>query len=232
MSAARRDAWSSWNFLNTAIGNAENTVDCCQRSSVSRTRRSIVALMDDVGTMAKEWWMLAILGVVSLIAGVLAIAYPDITLLAIGVIFGIYLLLAGIFELVNAIIGDAESRALAAIVGVVGIVAGLVCLRRPGQSLLALVLVLGIYLIVVGVASLVRAIGDSEHRGWALLGALADLVLGILILAVPKVSLATLALLFGLSLIVRGVIACVGAFQLRKLRKGDAPEPGVGAAPA
>jgi uncharacterized membrane protein HdeD (DUF308 family) len=188
--------------------------------------------MDDVGTVAKEWWMLAILGVVSLIAGVLAIAYPDITLLAIGVIFGIYLLLAGIFELVNAIIGDAESRALAAIVGVVGLVAGLVCLRRPGQSLLALVLVLGIYLIVVGVASLVRAIGDSEHRGWVLLGALADLVLGILILAVPKVSLATLALLFGLSLIFRGAIACVGAFQLRKLRKDDAAAPGVGAATA
>src|SRR5262245_12525633 len=119
MSAARRDARSSWNFLNTATGNAENTVDCCQRSSISRTRRSIVAPMDDVGTMAKEWWMLAILGIVSLIAGVLAIAYPDITLLAVGVIFGIYLLLAGIFELVNAIIGDAESRALAAIVGVV-----------------------------------------------------------------------------------------------------------------
>ncbi|HEY7618540.1 MAG TPA: DUF308 domain-containing protein [Solirubrobacteraceae bacterium] len=186
--------------------------------------------MDDVGTMAKEWWMLAILGVVSLIAGVLAIAYPDITLLAIGVIFGIYLLLAGIFELVNAIVGDAESRALAAIVGVVGLVAGLVCLRRPGQSLLALVVVLGIYLIVVGAASLVRAIGDSEHRGWAILGALADLVLGILILAVPKVSLATLALLFGLSLIFRGAIACVGAFQLRKLHKDDAPP--VGAATA
>jgi uncharacterized membrane protein HdeD (DUF308 family) len=186
--------------------------------------------MDDLGTMAKEWWMLAILGVVSLIAGVLAIAYPDITLLAIGVIFGIYLLLAGIFELVNAIVGDAESRALAAIVGVVGLVAGLVCLRRPGQSLLALVVVLGIYLIVVGAASLVRAIGDSEHRGWAILGALADLVLGILILAVPKVSLATLALLFGLSLIFRGAIACVGAFQLRKLHKDDAPP--VGAATA
>jgi uncharacterized membrane protein HdeD (DUF308 family) len=49
---------------------------------------------------------------------------------------------------------------------------------------------------------------------------------------VPKVSLATLALLFGLSLIFRGAIACVGAVQLRKLRKDDAAAPGVGAATA
>lgn len=189
--------------------------------------------MDDVTQIAKSWWMLAVLGVVSIVAGVLALVYPDITLLAVGLIFGIYLLMAGVFELVNAIIGDAESRALSAIVGIVGLIAGLVCLRRPGESLLALVVVLGIYLIVTGVAELVRAIGSAEHRGWGIVGALADLVLGILIMAVPKVSLVTLALLFGLSLILRGAISLVGAWQLRRLSKQGADvAPPVGAATA
>src|SRR4051794_27331683 len=112
--------------------------------------------------------MLAVLGVVSLVAGVLALVYPGITLLAVGLIFGVYLLMAGAFELVNAIVGDPESRALSAIVGIVGMIAGLVCLRRPGESLLALVVVLGIYLIVTGVAELVRAVGNAEHRGWGI----------------------------------------------------------------
>ena len=99
--------------------------------------------MDDAAQIAKEWWMLAVLGVASLVCGVLAIVYPDITLLAVGIIFGFYLLLAGVFELVEAIVGDVASRALSAIVGVVALIAGLVCLRRPGESLLALIAVLG-----------------------------------------------------------------------------------------
>jgi uncharacterized membrane protein HdeD (DUF308 family) len=189
--------------------------------------------MDDVPRLAKEWWLLAILGVVSVVAGVLAIVYPDLTLLAMGLIFGCYLLLAGIFELISAVVGEAESRALSAIIGVVAFVAGLVCLRRPGESLLALIVVLGIYLVVTGVVKLVIALGSPEDRGWAILSALADLLLGILILAIPDLSLVTVAVLFGISLIVRGAFACVGAFKLRKVQKegGDIAPP-FGAAPA
>ena len=190
--------------------------------------------MNDVTQLAKEWWLLAVLGVVSLVAGVLAIAYPDVTLLAVGLIFGIYLILAGIFELVDTFIGDPSSRALSAIIGVVALIAGLVCLRRPGDSLLALIIILGSYLIVAGVVRLLTAAAIREGRGLALLGGICDLVLGILILALPSESLVTLAVLFGISLIIRGLFALYGAFQLRKLRHaggGDVAPP-IGAAPA
>ena len=171
--------------------------------------------MDDAAQIAKEWWMLALLGVVSLVCGILAIAYPDVTLLAVGIIFGFYLLLAGV--------GDVASRALSAIVGVVALIAGLICLRRPGDSLLALIAVLGIYLIVTGVARLVRAFASVEYRGWGIFAAIVDLILGILVLSWPDESLVTLAILFGISLIFRGLFALVGAFQLRKARDHVAP---------
>jgi uncharacterized membrane protein HdeD (DUF308 family) len=189
--------------------------------------------MDDVAHMAREWWLLAILGAVSLIAGVLAILHPETTLLAIGLIFGCYLVIAGIFELLNAIVGDAESRVLSAIVGIVALVAGLVCLRRPGESLLALVVVVGIYLVVTGAVKLVLAFARAEDRGWVALSAITDLVVGILILAVPDLSLATLAVLFGISLVFRGAFSCVAALKLRKVHKEDADvAPPFGAAPA
>jgi uncharacterized membrane protein HdeD (DUF308 family) len=177
--------------------------------------------MRDASTIAKEWWMLAVLGAVSIVAGVLAIAYPDVTLLAIGIIFGFYLILAGIFEIVTAILGESESRALNAIIGVVALIAGIVCIRRPDGSVLAVVIVLGIYLIVTGGVRLVFAFDEEEGRALAVVAALADLVLGILILALPKVSVVTLALLFGLSLIVRGGFALVSSFKLRKVRHED-----------
>jgi uncharacterized membrane protein HdeD (DUF308 family) len=190
--------------------------------------------VDDVARIAKEWWLLAVLGVVSIVCGVLAIVYPDVTLLAVGIIFGFYLMLAGVFELVEAIVGDAASRALSALIGIVALIAGLICLRRPGESLLALVVVLGIYLVVTGVVALVRAFASVEHRGWFVLSAVVDLVLGILILSWPDLGLVTLAVFFGISLIFRGAVALVAAWQLRKLRKGGSPDvaPPISAAPA
>ena len=190
--------------------------------------------MDDVARIAKEWWLLAVLGVVSLVCGVLAIVYPDVTLLAVGIIFGFYLLMAGVFELVDAIVGDPASRALSAIVGVVALIAGLICLRRPGDSLLALVVVLGAFLIVTGVARLMRAFASVEHRGWSLFSAVVDLILGVLILSWPDESLVTLAVFFGISLIVRGLVALFSAYQLRKLGKDGSADvaPPITAAPA
>jgi uncharacterized membrane protein HdeD (DUF308 family) len=53
------------------------------------------------------------------------------------------------------------------------------------------------------------------------------------ILAVPDLSLVTLAVLFGISLIFRGAFACIAAFKLRKVHKEDADlAPPFGAAPA
>jgi len=187
--------------------------------------------MDDVARLAREWWLYAILGAVSLLCGVLALAYPGITLLALGIILGFYLMLGGVVALVDTIVSDSGSRALSAIVGVLALLAGLVCLRRPGESLLALVIVVGFYLVIAGVVGFVRALGDLEGRGLPLLVAFCDLILGILILALPHLSLATLAVLVGISLLIRGAFACVEAFKLWRVRHDDAPLPG-SAAPA
>ena len=185
----------------------------------------------DIGTnIAKERWMYAILGVVSLVCGILAMVYPGITLLALGVILGFYLMLGGVVALLDAILGDAASRLLSAIVGVLALLAGLVCLRRPGESLLAIVVVVGFFLVISGIFGLVRAIADREERGLAILAALVDLVLGILILALPKLSLGTLAVLVGIALVVRGAFSCVGAYKLWRVRHQE-PLPG-SAAPA
>jgi uncharacterized membrane protein HdeD (DUF308 family) len=181
---------------------------------------------DPVARVAKNWVLFLILGIVSLIAGILAIAYPDITLLALGIFAGVSLLMIGVLNVVEAIAGDSESRALSAILGVLALLAGLVCLRRPGESLLALVIVLGFWLIVSGVVAFVSAFGRLEDRALMLGLAILDIVLGILILALPHLSLVTLAVLFAISLIARGAFAIVTAFKLRGLRHG---EPGAAA---
>jgi uncharacterized membrane protein HdeD (DUF308 family) len=53
---------------------------------------------DGTGTVITDpgkWWLVALLGVLEIVAGVLALAYPDITLLVLGLIVGINLVLIG-----------------------------------------------------------------------------------------------------------------------------------------
>jgi uncharacterized membrane protein HdeD (DUF308 family) len=182
----------------------------------------------EVPSIGRNWWLFLVLGLVSIVAGILAIVYPDITLLAVGLFLGVSLLFIGAMDIVEAIAGSPESRALSAIVGVLSMLAGLVCLRRPGESLLALVIVLGFYLIIGGVIRFVGAFAQLEDRALLLGLAILDIILGILILSLPKVSLVTLAVLFAISLLARGVFSVVVAFKLRGARH-HAQEPGAAA---
>jgi uncharacterized membrane protein HdeD (DUF308 family) len=157
-------------------------------------------------------------GVIGAIAGILAIVYPDVTLLALALIAGINLLVLGAMSLVDAFSGDGDTttRVLAAVLGLLGIMAGLVVMRRPGESLLAVLIVLGVWFVVSGIVDLVRAIVVPGNRAFRLLAAFVDIVLGGLILALPDVTLGTLAVLIGIAFIVRGAISVVRGVQLRK----------------
>lgn len=162
--------------------------------------------------------LLIVAGVLGTIAGILAIAYPDITLLALALIAGINLMILGVMSLVDAFSGDGDTttRVLAAVLGLLGIIGGLVVIRRPGESLLAILLVVGIWFVVTGLIDFIRAFANVEYRALRLLTALVDIVLGGFILALPHLSLGTLAVLIGLAFVVRGVISIVRGFQLRK----------------
>jgi uncharacterized membrane protein HdeD (DUF308 family) len=158
-------------------------------------------------------------GAISIVAGVLAIAFPDITLLALAIFAGVNLIILSALSLVDAFDGSADGgvRALSATLGVLGLIAGLVVLRRPGESLLALLLVLGIWLVVSGAVAFFRAFQDVAGRAPRMLVAICEIVLGILILALPDLSLKTVAVLAGIGFVLRGALAIYTGWQLRHL---------------
>jgi uncharacterized membrane protein HdeD (DUF308 family) len=176
--------------------------------------------------------VLVVAGLLSCAAGVLALVYPDITLLALGLIAGINVLILSAITLTDVFSAsaDAGARVLAGVLGILGIIAGITLMRRPGESLLVLLLVLGVWLVVSGIVDFVRAFATLEGRALRLLGALADIVLGTLILALPELSLKTLAVLVGLAFLVRGLIAVATGISLRRAArqaKREAPASAV-----
>ena len=103
-------------------------------------RRDTADVLAGVG---RHWgWVLAF-GIVTLLAGLLALAWPGRTIVVIAVLFGIQLVVAGVFRFVAALASDDESggtRVLLALLGVLSFIVGLYALRNVLVTIAALAL--------------------------------------------------------------------------------------------
>lgn len=179
---------------------------------------------DTLQELRSSAWLIIAVGAISIVAGVLAIVYPELTLLALAIFTGVNLIVMSLLTLVDSFGSgvDGGARALSAILGVLGLIAGLVVLRRPGETLLVLVLAIGIWLVVSGAVQFFRAFEQLEDRALRMLVALGEIVLGGLLLILPDLSLRTVAVLAGISFILRGALAVYTGWQLRRA-SGAAP---------
>ena len=99
-------------------------------------------------------------------------------------------------------------------------IAGLVLIKKPFDTLVVFTLIVGVWFVVAGIVRFVVALGSPEGRGGNILTAILDLIAGILILAWPDLGLATVAVIIGIVLIMRGALFIVAGWQLHKL-SGD-----------
>jgi uncharacterized membrane protein HdeD (DUF308 family) len=170
--------------------------------------------------VGRAWgWILAF-GILSILVGLVAIVWPNATLVAIAIIFAIQLVLGGVFRFVGAFAVPLESgwlRALQALLAILSFVIGIYLLGHLGLSLLVLALVLGIYWIAHGIMDLFLGIGHPElpGRAWTILSGILSIAAGVILAVWPGISLYALTLVVGIWLIVFGVIAAVRAVQIR-----------------
>jgi uncharacterized membrane protein HdeD (DUF308 family) len=108
---------------------------------------------------------------------------------------------------------------LALLIGAVSIVAGIIVILKPSNSLATLAVIVGILILLDGIAGLVAAIGgDTQNRGLlAVLGAL-SVIAGVLLIRHPLGGVKAVALLLGIWLIAAGVVRFVAAFATREHR--------------
>jgi uncharacterized membrane protein HdeD (DUF308 family) len=171
--------------------------------------------VEAVEVVGRAWWLGLIVGLISLIGGIVLIAYPGPTITVIALLVGIELLIGGVFLIVGALGQPSGSRLGGVLGGSLAMIAGVIVLRHPSGSILVVALAVGLYLILAGVLRLVGAFETREGRGWLALAGLVDLALGILIVSWPEFGITTLAVVFGIVLIVRGLALVAIAFALR-----------------
>ncbi|SOJ55069.1 hypothetical protein MSIMFB_02559 [Mycobacterium simulans] len=159
-------------------------------------------------------------GVLSLILGILILAWPQISVLAAAIAFGVYLVLTGVAQVAFAFAlhVSAGSRILLFISGAASLILAVLAFRHFGNAVLLLAIWIGIGFIFRGVATSVSAISDPAlpGRGWSIFVGLISLIAGIVVLAAPFESIITLAVVVGIWFVVIGVFEIVSAFGIRK----------------
>jgi uncharacterized membrane protein HdeD (DUF308 family) len=182
--------------------------------------------------LARNWWAVALRGVIAVIFGLLALIWPGITVLALVALFGAYCLVDGVIAIGTALFGGAARfegagagrRVWLAVEGIAGVVAGIITFAWPGITTLVLLWLIAFWALVTGVMEIVVAIRlRRELQGeWLLIlsGAL-SVLFGILLIVWPAsgaLALVTLiaiyALIFGAALIGLGL-------RLRRVQGGS-----------
>ncbi|WP_328400475.1 HdeD family acid-resistance protein [Streptomyces sp. NBC_00390] len=178
-----------------------------------------------LGDLGASWgWALG-LALATLLPGILVLVWPDETLHVLAVVVGLQLLVTGVFRFVTAFSrgrGRNGSRMPGVLIAIVAVLAGVLCLRHPMQTIAALSLIVGAFWLVSGLLTAFIAIEDRglAHRGVAFALGAVGVIAGIVVLAFPAQSAVALARLLGLWLVLIGVVELAGAVALRAATRG------------
>jgi len=171
--------------------------------------------------LAREWSAIMVVGLITLGLGITVMVWPSQTLTVLSVLLGIQLLVFGLFRLIGAFAHDVIAPGLVGFVGILGILAGVVVLRNPFETVAVLAAILGAVWIVSGVIDVIDAIANEyvDGRGWLALAGLVSIVAGTVVVAWPKPTVTVVAWIAGLQLVVFGLVICANAIHLRGLTK-------------
>lgn len=170
-------------------------------------------------------WVGLVLGLICVLLGVTLVTRPFQSLAVLVVLVTAGLILAGLSELADR--ADVVDQRSATVAGIAWIVLGVAVLLWPGLSLRALAVIVGVALVVKGLARVGSVLrGGTDERAAALLLGAASAILGVVALLWPDVTLLVVAVVFGVQLVGFGLARLWGALRGSGRDAGDeAPAP-------
>ena len=167
--------------------------------------------------VADRWVMVALRGLLAVFFGILALLRPDVTLAALVLFFGVYALVDGVFALIHGVRAKWWGVAL---VGVLGIGAGIVTFLYPQITALSLLYLIGAWAIVRGVfeiAAAIRLRKEITNEWLLILSGIASIAFGILLYLFPGAGALSVVWIIGVFALWVGMLLLFLAFRLKKL---------------
>lgn len=175
--------------------------------------------------VSSNWWILLIQGIATIVLGALLLINPASTLIAIAWVLGIFWLVGGVFDVIEAFAGrNSRHWFWDLLAGALGIIAGLILISQPLFGAVAipfiLTLILGVGAVLSGVFKIIGAImmrKEIDNEIWMIIWGVIMVALGVWILFNLGASTIAYVFVMAILMIVGGVFAVFGAFRLRSL---------------
>jgi uncharacterized membrane protein HdeD (DUF308 family) len=171
-----------------------------------------------VAVLAKDWWLLALRGLLGVIFGIIALLMPVATILALVLLFSAYMLVDGCVALYTAAraMRRHETWSMPLIHGIANIATAAIAFLWPGLTVVAFVLLLAAWSIVSGCLMLMATYNfEGQGRGWLAFGGIISLAFGFLMILAPLIGAVVLTWWLGVYSLVFGIALIVLAFRLR-----------------
>ncbi len=162
-------------------------------------------------------------GILALAVGVIALAWPSVTVLALVILFAVYAFMASGLQAAKAFSSRNAGPVFGhLLLGLADLAAGVIALVWPGPTALVLVLIVGVWAVIAGLTEFFAAFGSGEPAGTRAIFILAGLItaaFGVVLCARPGLGAVTLALLFGLFNLIAGTWMLAQGTELRRTGK-------------
>lgn len=169
----------------------------------------------------RSWWVLLLRGVVAIVFGLLTWMQPAISLAALMLTFGVFVLVDGALGVYTAIRGRERMHHWWVVLlwGVVGVVVGVLTVIAPGVTAFVMTIYIAVWALVTGVLEIIAAVRlRKEIEGeWLLIaGGVISVVFGGFVLAQPAAGMMAILWVLAAYAMVFGVIMVLLALKLRK----------------
>ena len=178
-------------------------------------------VLPQIAGRSSNWWALALRGLAGIVLGMLAFAWPEITITALVTVFGLYAIIDGLFAIVAALRGvrERDRWVWMLVEGTASVIAGITALAMPLLGALVLTWIVALWAIVTGaleMAAAVRLRKIIRHEWMLMLAGMLSLALGFVIAVQPGVGLTVIVTYVGAYALVAGAVTLVLAFRIRK----------------
>jgi uncharacterized membrane protein HdeD (DUF308 family) len=175
----------------------------------------------DIDAIARRWWTLVLRGLAAITFGVLTLAAPRISLFSLVIIWAAYAFADGVFALLFAARGAREHRPWGWLLfeGLVGIGAAIATVAWPNITALVLLVTIGVWAIMTGVAEIAAAIELRRviRHEWLLgLSGLLSIAFGAFVLVSPSAGALAVLWMIGTYAVVFGVVLVALGFRLHR----------------